>query len=196
MKPVAESCLQNQEPIYQIIKDWFTEKASVLEVGSGTGQHACYFAERLPHLLWQTSDQAEYHAGIHAWLDDYSGANVLRPLLLDVTQQDWGISETDYAFSANTCHIMSWPMVVAFFEGLGRILKPGGVFALYGPFNINQQFTAASNERFEQWLKSRDPHSGIRDIGDLEQLAQQNGMSLIERIPMPADNFILIFRKA
>lgn len=193
MKPYAESCEQNKQPILAILKDEFSDASRVLEIGSGTGQHAIFLAAELPHLSWQTSDKEENHPGIRAWLEDAQLDNVLPPLSLDVGYSPWPAQGYDGIFSANTAHIMHWPEVEKMFAGIGQALLPGGRFCLYGPFNINGQYSAASNARFEVWLKQRDPDSGIRDMDDLDELAAKAGLMRAAQHAMPADNFILVW---
>lgn len=195
MKPYAESCDQNRDPILKVISRLFADSSKVLEIGSGTGQHAVYFSRKLPHLFWQTSDKAEHHAGICMWVQESGLPNVAEPLLLDVCQNQWPAVGADAVFSANTAHIMHWPEVEAMMLGVGRVLPTGGVFALYGPFNYQGCYTSKSNARFDQWLKSRDPQSGIRDIGDLNRVAEASGMSLSDDFEMPANNRLLAWHK-
>ncbi|OYY60479.1 MAG: methylase, partial [Hydrogenophilales bacterium 28-61-11] len=170
-KPYSESCEQNREPILAVLREAFADRRRLLEIGSGTGQHAVYFAPELPQLVWQTADVRAYHPGIHAWLDEAALPNVLPPLELDVNQTHWHSGRYDAVFSANTLHIMGWPEVVRFFAGVGNVLEPGGVLVVYGPFNYNGQFTSDSNARFDAWLKARDPASGVRDFEAVDALA-------------------------
>lgn len=203
-KPYSESCEQNKDTILAVLSHWFSkENSTILEIGSGTGQHACFFANHLKHLQWQPSDRAENIQGITAWVNEAQEKhadikNLHQPLLLDVAQQPWPIIETDYVFSANTAHIMSWENVEAMFAGVRAILKPSGIFCLYGPFNYNGQFTSPSNAQFEQWLKSRDQKSGIRDFEALCKLghipSKYNPLILIDDHTMPANNRILVFQ--
>jgi cyclopropane fatty-acyl-phospholipid synthase-like methyltransferase len=195
MKPFAESCAQNQQPILDVLQKEFANAQHVLEIGSGTGQHAVFFARALPHLVWQTSDVAEHHPGIQAWIDDEGPDNVRTPLSLNVETDGWPNTQFDGIFSANTVHIMGWPEVEKMFAGIGQVLEQGGRFCLYGPFNVNGQFTSESNARFEQWLKSRDPKSGIRDKAELDTLAEAAGLSRVATHTMPANNFILVWKK-
>lgn len=195
MKPFAESCEQNKAAIYKAINGYLDSKKTLLEIGSGTGQHAVYFAKQSPHLTWFTSDQAEYHSGIKMWLEEASLNNTPDPLLLNVDQDDWPVENMDAVFSANTVHIMSWSSVENMFAGIGRILNLSGVFCLYGPFNYNGKFTSESNARFDVWLKQRDPMSGVRDFEALKVLAEQANMKLINDIQMPANNRILVWQK-
>jgi cyclopropane fatty-acyl-phospholipid synthase-like methyltransferase len=194
MKPFAESCAENQQPILEILRKEFAHTKKVLEIGSGTGQHAVFFARALPHLTWQTSDVAEHHAGIMAWLEDDGPANALPPLELDVRQSSWLTTKFDGIFSANTVHIMSWPEVEHMFAGIGQVLIPDGCFCLYGPFNYQGQYSSPSNAKFDTWLKNRDPASGIRDVAELNSLAEKAGLSLVEDYEMPVNNRILVWR--
>jgi cyclopropane fatty-acyl-phospholipid synthase-like methyltransferase len=194
-KPFAESCVQNREPIIAVLRVVFADRLHVLEIGSGTGQHAVYFAPDLPHLTWQTADVPQHHAGIRAWLDEAALPNVLPPLALDVNQPDWPGGRYDAVFSANTLHIMGWPEVEKFFEGVGAVLEHGGVLAVYGPFNYNGAFTSDSNARFDAWLKSRDPASGVRDFEAVDALAGAQGLVLQQDVAMPANNRTLVWRR-
>ncbi len=195
MKPFSAACERNREPILEVLRGVFTEPMTVLEIGSGTGQHAVYFGAHLPDVRWQTSDRNEHHPGVQLWLDEAGLKNVLPPLSLDVSKQPWPIADVDAVFSANTAHIMSWPEVERMFEGVGDLLKVGRPFCLYGPFNKNGEFTSASNQAFDADLKSRDPQMGVRDIGDLEVLAEKTGMVVEDDVEMPANNRILIWRR-
>jgi len=192
-KPFAESCVQNREPIIAVLRDVFADRRRVLEIGSGTGQHAVYFARELPHLVWQTADVAQHHAGIRAWLEEAALPNVLPPLALDVNQPDWPGERYDAVFSANTLHIMGWPEVEKFFAGVGAVLEPGGVLAVYGPFNYNGAFTSESNAHFDAWLKSRDPASGVRDFEAVDALARAQGLVLQLDVAMPSNNRTLVW---
>ncbi|MDP1708075.1 MAG: DUF938 domain-containing protein [Gammaproteobacteria bacterium] len=195
MKPYSPSCDENRQPILAVLREVFTAAGHVLEIGSGTGQHAVFFADRLPHLVWQASDRAEHLAGMRLWLEEAALHNTPVPLELDVASAHWPAMETDAVFSANTAHIMAWPQVERMFAGIGTILKPGGVFALYGPFNYNGNYTSESNTRFDQWLKARDPLSGVRDFEMLNMLAQRQRLQLFRDYPMPANNRTLVWRK-
>ena len=195
MKQYSESCDQNRDPILAILRKVFAGTQHVLEIGSGTGQHAVYFARHLPHLSWQTSDKPENHPSIRAWIADSCEGNVLPPLELDVTVDQWPVQSYDGLFSANTAHIMGWPAVQLMFEGIGRVLKPGAAFCLYGPFNYGSRYTSDSNERFDAWLKARDPASGIRNFEDLNVLAKRNGLHLEADHEMPVNNRLLVWVK-
>ena len=195
MKQYSSSCVQNQEPILKIIKPLLLEKHTVLEVGSGTGQHAVFFAGQMPHLNWQASDQAQYLSSINAWADEAKLNNTPPAINLDVTQA-WPALEFDVIFSANTTHIMSWEMVVDFFQGVGESLGENGLFILYGPFNYHQQYTSQSNADFDMWLKNRDPNSAIRHFEALMELAKQAELTLLKDYEMPANNRILCWKKS
>ena len=193
-KPYSESCVQNREPILAVIKPLLAGSEAVLEIGSGTGQHAVYFASEMPHLIWQSSDCAPWLPGIRSWLDEASLANTPDPLELDVTNP-WPQLSVDAIFSANTVHIMHWPMVEALFAGLGDILPSGGQFLLYGPFNYNGSYSSDSNARFDVWLKARDPDSGIKDFEALDRLARSAGLNFVSKYLLPANNQILLWHK-
>ncbi|MBD3670616.1 MAG: DUF938 domain-containing protein [Gammaproteobacteria bacterium] len=195
-KPFAESCEQNKTPILEVLAVEFADRSRVLEIGSGTGQHAIHFAARMPHLSWQTSDMAANHPGIRAWLDEARLDNVLAPMELDVLRKEhWPQSRYDAVFSANAVHIMAWDAVVSMFEGLSKVMEDGALLALYGPFNYGGEYTSESNARFDQWLKQRDPESGIRDFEALDALARTQGMSLKQDYAMPANNRILVWQR-
>lgn len=194
MKPFSEACEENKEPILAVIEPLFRECKNVLEVGSGTGQHAVHFAAQMPHLVWHTSDVAEHHAGIRLWLEEAGLPNIRPPLRLDVVRDPWPELTVDAVYSANTVHIMGWPEVEAFFTGVGRLLPEGGLFVLYGPFNYGGEYTSESNARFDKWLKMRDPQSGIRDFDDLNQLAEAAGMRFQRDYEMPVNNRTLVWR--
>lgn len=195
MKPFAESCAQNQAPIYAVLERLLANSSQVLEIGSGTGQHAVYFAKRMPHLLWHTSDREENHHGIQQWLDDAQLPNTRPPIALDVSENRWPALTVDAVFSANAVHIMAWHNVVDYFTKASQLLEKEGLFILYGPFNYDGAYTSDSNARFDQWLKARDPASGIRDFEALNELADNNGLSFVEDIEMPANNRILCWKK-
>lgn len=196
LKPFAESCDENREPILSVIQPLLIDRYSVFEIGSGTAQHAVYFARQMPHLVWHTSDCVEYHEGINMWLQEAGLGNTRNPVVLDVSTSDWPRQEFDAVFSANTAHIMHWHDVESMFSGIGSVLCSGGCFFLYGPFNYNNRYTSESNARFDNWLKNRDPESGIKNFEDLDKLAQHAGMQLKNDFKMPANNRILYWEKS
>lgn len=169
--------------------------ATVLEIGSGTGQHAVHFAAALPAVTWLTSDRAENHPGIQAWLDAAGLANARPPLDLDVDRWPWPVpTAVDGAFSANTAHIMHWDSVCRMLAGVGRVLRPGGWFALYGPFNVDGAWTSPGNREFDLGLRAADPGMGIRDLEALTEAAGRAGLVLERTVEMPASNLTLIWR--
>lgn len=196
-KPFSESCLQNQEAIWSVIKEPFSDRRSILEIGSGTGQHAIFFARHLPQSLWQTSDLIQNHWGIQQWLKEENLPNVLQPLAIDAGKpESWPNREYDAVFSANAVHIMGWREVEMMFQGVGRVLVSGGLLCLYGPFNYAGGFTSESNRQFDAWLKAYDPKSGIRDFKALNALAAEQKMLLEKDCSMPANNRTLFWRKS
>ncbi len=190
-KPYAESCAQNREPILSVIKPLLASCKSVLEIGSGTGQHAVFFSKALQHLHWQTSDQKEHLQGIRLWIDDTKLGNVGQPVELDVMQEQWPSVNADTVFSANTLHIMSWEAVQDFFRKIPTVLSNKGKLLIYGPFNYDNKYTSEGNAKFDSWLKSRDPQSGLRDFEEVNKLAASAGFRLIEDFEMPVNNRIL-----
>ena len=195
-KPYAESCAQNQQVILEVLKTLLISSGTVLEIGSGTGQHAVFFTEQLPHLNWQPSDLADQHVGIQMWLDEVEHNRIKAPLEIDVDTGPWPVDNIDYVYTANTTHIISSPQTENMFKHIGACLKPGGLFIQYGPFNYNGNYTSESNARFDVWLKQRDPNSCIKHFETIQTLAKENGMTLLEDIEMPANNRILVWRKA
>jgi len=193
-KPFSEACERNRDPILEALRDALVGCHSVLEVGSGTGQHAVHFAAALPHLVWQTSELPVNHAGIHAWLDEAQLPNVRPPLVLDVAGV-WPAGPYDAVFTANTLHIIAWRRVEQFFAGVAGVLAAGGSLAVYGPFNYDGAFTSDSNARFDLWLKERYPEGGIRDFEQVCALARTHGLVLERDIAMPANNRILLWRR-
>jgi SAM-dependent methyltransferase len=193
MKPFAESCEINKFPILEVLKTVFATRRQVLEIASGTGQHAVYFGRELPHLTWQTSELTQNHAGIQAWLDEANLPNVLPPISMDVNDASWPVASVDAIFNANTVHIISWPQVEALFAHIARVIVPGGCVCFYGPYNYAGKFTSESNERFDEWLRLRDPKSGVRDFEAMNQLALSHGLHLVSDIEMPINNRTLVW---
>ncbi|HXA93079.1 MAG TPA: DUF938 domain-containing protein [Steroidobacteraceae bacterium] len=194
LKPHAPACDRNREPILAVLRRHFTDRRRVLEIGSGTGQHAVHFAAALPGLSWQTSDIEENLPGIRLWLEEVRLANLPAPLSLDVNGA-WPQRGYDAVFSANTLHIMSWSDVRALFEHLQPVLESDACVAIYGPFNYAGRFTSPSNADFDAWLKQRSPLMGIRDFEAVDALAQSIGLRLIEDCAMPANNRTLVWRR-
>jgi hypothetical protein len=186
VKPFSEASERNRAPILEVLKRILAKSRCVLEIGSGTGQHAAYFAEKLPHLVWQASDVAEHLPGIRQWIADPA------PIQLDVDGV-WPRIDADAVFSANTCHIMSWAQVQRMFDGIGKIPSLE-TFCLYGPFSYGGSHTSESNARFDAMLRGRDPASGIRDFEAIDALAETVGLVLQEDNAMPANNRLLVWR--
>ncbi len=193
MKPFSEACEQNKGAILEVLREAFHQGSRVLEIGSGTGQHAAFFPAALPHLQWLPSDRAENLEGIRLWVKEARLANVAAPVELDVNVAPWPVQRVDGVFSANTVHIMDETSVAAMFAGVGRLLEGGGTFVLYGPFNYGGHYTSDSNARFDQLLKARDPAMGIKAFEDLEVLAAAAGMELADDHAMPANNRTLVW---
>jgi cyclopropane fatty-acyl-phospholipid synthase-like methyltransferase len=205
-KPFAPACERNREPILAVLREQFADRQRVLEIGSGTGQHAVSFAAALPHLLWQTSDRDENLSGIQMWLDEAALPNTPAPLVFDVASQQTPAAREsgapihapnyDAIFSANTLHIMSWEEVEKLFAALPALATAEAKLVIYGPFNYAGQFTSASNAAFDESLKRRVPHMGIRDFADVDRLAQAAGFALLDDVAMPANNRCLVWRRA
>jgi cyclopropane fatty-acyl-phospholipid synthase-like methyltransferase len=195
VKPQAPATDRNRFAILEVLKVEFEHSHSVLEIGSGTGQHAVFFGHEMPWLQWQTSDRLENHGGISAWLADSSLENVSRPLDLDVELVERLPSVYDAVFSANTAHIMSFAAVQCMFRLVGRCLSDEGRFCLYGPFNLNGEFTSESNKAFDESLKSQNPLMGIRELETLHRLASDNGLAHSRSYAMPANNMLIVWSR-
>jgi cyclopropane fatty-acyl-phospholipid synthase-like methyltransferase len=193
-KPFASAAKENCSAILSVLRQEFKHINSVLEIGSGTGQHAIYFSQQLAHLEWQASDKYEMLAGINMWINESNLKNVLPAIELNVSS-NWPQQNYQGAYAANIAHIMHWEEIEALFSGLDQVLTNSGVFCLYGPFNINGTYTSESNRRFDLWLKERDPESYIRDKNDLDQLAIKNNFQTSKQWDMPANNKILCWRR-
>ncbi|MDR6989981.1 DUF938 domain-containing protein [Luteimonas sp. 3794] len=200
-KPFAPSCDRNHAPILEVLRERFERRQHVLEIGSGTGQHAVYFAGAMPWLRWQTSERKAHLPGIALWLDEAGLPNTPAPVMLDVTQPTWPASTAadrrfDAVFTANTLHIMSWAEVEACFAGLAQALADDATLVIYGPFNVGGAYTSDSNREFDGWLKARDPRSGIRDFEAVDALASGIGLRLQDDIAMPSNNRCLVWLRS
>jgi hypothetical protein len=195
-KPFSQACENNKDPILQIISSVFSQSITVWEIGSGTGQHACYFARHLPHLVWQPTDRPDNIPGICLWQEEAQLTNLKSPLVLDVTDTAWPSNAIDAVFTANTLHIMSWEEVKSLFDRLADHLNTNALVCIYGPFNYNGAFTSDSNAQFDQWLKSRNPLSGIRDFEIVMLLATSMGLKLVNDFAMPANNRLLVLQNS
>jgi len=193
-KPHSAACERNRDPILSVLQVHFSDREHVLEIGSGTGQHAAYFAKMLPMLTWQASDQAENLPGIRLWLDEATLRNTPPPLEFDVNRH-WPDARYDAVFSANTLHIMSWEEVRTLFAKLPAIATADAKLAIYGPFNYDGRYTSDSNRDFDASLKQRAPHMGIRDFEAVNALAHAAGFALIDDVPMPANNRCLVWQR-
>jgi cyclopropane fatty-acyl-phospholipid synthase-like methyltransferase len=195
MLVLSDACERNKGPILAVLRSEFAACTRVLEIGSGTGQHALYFAARLPQLSWQPSELAEQLPPLEERLRLEGGANLRPPVTLDVHDDPWPVAPVDAVFSANTLHIMGWEAVREFFRGVGAVLEAPGVLCVYGPFRFRGQHTSDSNADFDDWLKARDPLSGIRDFEALERLARAQGLEFAADHAMPANNRTLVWRR-
>lgn len=195
-KPFAPSCERNRDPILAVLREAFADRRHVLEIGSGTGQHAVHFAAAMPHLSWQCSECAEHLAGIQSWLDEAGLGNTPAPIALDVDQPDWPPLRVDAVFTANTLHIVAWSQVQRLFAQLPTVLGDNGLLAVYGPFNIDGRHTSESNATFDRWLHERGPHMGIRDLAAVDSLAASAGLRRVADHALPANNRCVIWRRA
>jgi cyclopropane fatty-acyl-phospholipid synthase-like methyltransferase len=193
-KPHAPSCDRNRDPILSVLRTHFADRHHVLEIGSGTGQHAVHFAKALPHLSWHTSDIDTNLPGIQEWLDEAQLPNTPPPVSLDV-KSTWPSERFDALFSANTLHIMSWEEVTQCFSAMPQVLTPDAVVVIYGPFNYGGRFTSESNAQFDQWLQACSTHMSIRDFDAVDALARSIGLRLVADIAMPANNRTLVWRR-
>jgi cyclopropane fatty-acyl-phospholipid synthase-like methyltransferase len=195
MLPLSEACERNKEPILSVLRACFADRNEVLEIGSGTGQHAVHFARHLAHLTWHPTEQLGYLPDLTARVQLEGRKNLRAPTVLDVRQSVWPLRSVDALFTANTLHIMSWPEVVALYHGAGAVLVPGGIMCVYGPFRYEGRYTSDSNREFDAMLRERDPASGLRDIQAVSQLAGEYGMRLTADHDLPAFNRLLVFAK-
>jgi SAM-dependent methyltransferase len=186
---------RNRGPILEALLPLLANCRQVLEIGSGTGQHAVHFAAAQPWLQWQPSDLPQNHDSILAWMEEAKLPNLLLPLKLDVAAGPWPAGLFDAVYTANTSHIMSWEEVQAMFDGVGRVLAPGGVLCIYGPFKRGGRATSAGNAEFDALLKARAPHMGLRDAEAVDALARRQGLTPLADIAMPANNCLLAWRR-
>ncbi|MBC3765088.1 DUF938 domain-containing protein [Neptunicella marina] len=191
-KPFSQACENNKQPIAECLIEQFASASKVLEIGSGTGQHSVHFAPLLPHLNWHTSDVLDNHAGIVSWHQAFPADNLHAPLCFKIGENDWPLPAVDAVFSANTAHIMQWHEVELMFQLITQNLADNGVFCLYGPFNVNGEYTSDSNAQFDLWLAEQG-FGGIRDIEALCALQPQ--LTLQHQYRLPANNQLLVFRK-
>jgi hypothetical protein len=195
-RPFSQACENNKAPILAVLREALATVDSVLEIGSGTGQHARYFAEHLPHLCWQPSDLAENLAGIELWRSGYAGGNLRAPVYLDVRSPEWDVAIPRAVFTANSLHIMPWDAVRSFFDTLGRGAPVSHRLCVYGPFNYDGCYTSESNANFDKWLAATHPGGGIRDFEQVDALAVAAGYRLLNDHSMPANNRLLVWKKS
>ena len=191
MKRFSQSCERNRQPILQQLKHYFADKAQVLEIGSGTGQHAVYFAKHMPHLHWHTSDMPENHPSVSAWIKDSGQSNISHPISLTIGTDVWPRMAVDAVFTANTTHIMQLDEAKIMMQTIGKYLPTGGLFCQYGPMKVNGEYNSETDKEFDKSLTQKG-FGGIRDIDQLVHWAK--GMELIDKISMPANNFLLVWK--
>lgn len=192
-KPFSPSADRNKEPILNALKSELSANQRVLEIGSGTGQHACYFAAALPNIIWQPTELKQNISTISGWINEENIENILEPKELDVDAHPWPVMSADVCFSSNMFHIVSMHSIRSIFSGCKAALEDDGKLCVYGPFSIDGQHTSASNKHFDQQLRASDPNSGIRDLSELDEIAQQSGFNACRRIAMPANNFLVVW---
>ncbi len=193
----SESTARNRGPILAVLERVLARDARVLEIASGAGEHAVFVAQAMPGVLWQPSDpEPESRASIADWIVHENLTNVPPPLAIDVRSDDWGVGNTfDAVIAINMIHIAPWDATPGLLRGAARLLGPGGVVVLYGPFKRDGTHTAASNEAFDQWLKQRDPSFGVRDLEAVALAAKKYGFALAETVEMPANNLSVLLRR-
>jgi len=192
---VSEACERNKGPILAVLAGELAASRSLLEIGSGTGQHAVHFARHLPHLTWQPTELGAELDPLEERIRLEGPPNLRAALALDVRAHPWPVERVDAVFSANTLHIMAWDAVEHFFRGVGEVLASPGVLCVYGPFRYRGGYTSESNAEFDRFLRRRDPSSGIRDFEALERLAAAAGLALAADHVMPANNQTLVWRR-
>jgi SAM-dependent methyltransferase len=187
---------RNRGPILDVLRRVLPARGKVLEIASGSGEHAAFFANGLPPVSWQPTDvDASALASIAAFRADAGAANLLAPLRLDVTSPQWPVARADAIVCNNMIHIAPWAVTEGLMAGAGRTLPAGGVLYLYGPYRIDGRQTAPTNREFDAWLRGQNAAWGIRDLGEVTELAARHGFALAETVPMPANNLSVIFRR-
>lgn len=196
LKQLSTSSERNKDPILNVLKEVLPDRGVVLEIASGTGQHAVHFATTLSGIEWQPSDiDPDLRASVAAWRDEARLANLLEPIHLDVTADPWPVTEAAAIVNANMIHIAPWEACTGLLDGAGRILPEGGILYMYGPYKIGGKHTAPSNEQFDQSLRARDASWGIRNLDDVALEARRRGLHLIKTQQMPANNLSVVYRK-
>lgn len=195
VKPFSQACENNKNPIFSVLAGKLANVSTLLEIGSGTGQHAIFFTERLTHLTWQTTDQGEYFPQLQQLIARHDSTQLPKSLVLDVNQEKWPVESCEVVFTANSLHIMSWLSVQKLFRGVDKHLQKDGDFYIYGPFNYQGEFTSDSNKGFDLRLKASNAERGIRHFEDIKQLADNLSLEFLDDFTMPANNRLLHFRK-
>lgn len=194
-KVSAPSVQRNQEPIKKVLLEYIYDGGEVLEIGSGSGEHAVYFADNIPDIYWTTSDQKENHENIKAHINESNLKNIEGPHTYKVGVDQFPEGDFDYVFTSNTLHIMSWKDVKSLVKQMGKSLQEGTLVLIYGPFNYNNEFTSESNAKFDLWLKERNQQSGIRNFNDLKIVMEKSHLHFMADHQMPANNRLLVFSK-
>jgi hypothetical protein len=194
--PFSQSCENNKQAILSVMEPLFTDRRQVLEIASGTGQHASWFARHLSHLQWQPTEMPDNFVVLQPRCAVYEGSNLSPPAALDVSQRPWQLTaQPDAVFTANSLHIMPWEAVEDLFAELAELENTDTLLVIYGPFNYRGEYTSPSNARFDQWLAQQSPWSSIRDFESVDALAKNAGFGLLEDVEMPANNRLLVWRK-
>jgi cyclopropane fatty-acyl-phospholipid synthase-like methyltransferase len=193
MLPFSDACERNKAPILRVLQTAFVGRTQVLEIGSGTGQHAVYFAAHLNHLTWHPTERLAHLPDLAARIKSEGPPNLQPATVLDVTQAVWPVRSVDAAYTANTLHIMAWSEVLAMFRGLDAVLTSNGIVCIYGPFRYDGRYTSESNREFDRMLKDRDPLSGLRDLSEVSAAAGLCGLKLRVDHDLPANNRLLEF---
>jgi hypothetical protein len=193
--PFVAASDRNKQPILDALQKILPEACSVLEVGSGWGQHACHFCRAMPGLEWQPSDRIDKLPALTEQIELNGVSSIRQAIALDVLNDTWPANTYDVVYTANTAHIMPWRAVIAMIAGAGKCLVENGLFCIYGPFNIDGKYTSSGNAEFDQRLRAGESERGIRDAEALESEARNHQMILQERVTMPANNFLLVFRR-
>ncbi|AQA17386.1 methylase [Halioglobus japonicus] len=192
--PYSQACENNKDPILAVLRRVFADRSEVLEIASGTGQHATWFAEHMPHLHWLPTDQPSHLDAVRPRCQAYAGDNLAAPVALDVSTRPWSVERIPSAlFTANSLHIMPWSSVCDLFAELGERAEADTRLAIYGPFNYGGEYTSPSNARFDQWLAQQSEYSAIRDFERVNELASEAGFELLEDNPMPANNRLIVW---
>ena len=195
MQSFSEAAEKNKNHILLVLQEWLPTHARVLEIGSGSGQHALHIAAEMKSITWQPTERSEGMPDLTKNLSDYGSPNILKPLMLDLSSERWPKVDMNCVYSANVMHIVKKNLGENLIRGVGDNLTEGGLLILYGPYKYGGDFTTQSNAEFDAWLKARDPNSGIRDFEWVAGLADQHGLLFKGDLPMPANNQLLIFQR-